>query len=117
MGHLYALLVFIYMCLRVCLFIFNIINTFSQHRYQVFFNTINPSIERLCIAVALLDWSTGLSCSTILAKHRIAIDKTIADKQLEVVSDNITDVHYLPSEKAAQLQIECVFQKKNNVNH
>lgn len=76
-----------------------------QHRYQLFINTLNPSIDRLCTAVALLDWSVGLKCSTILGKHRLAIDKMISFHDLKMDFDSFTHLYYMTSDKAANLNV------------
>lgn len=78
----------------------------TQHRNQLFINTLNPSIDRLCALVSLVDWSVTPLCSTILNKHRAAIDKTVADNRLGTFYDTLTNVYYMPSKEAANLIIK-----------
>lgn len=79
----------------------------TQHRNQLFINTLNPSIDRLCKLVSLVDWSVKPLCCTILNKHRKAIDTNIAENRLETFYDSFElNVYYMPSEKAANLEIK-----------
>lgn len=56
-------------------------------------------------ALSLLDWSKGLKCSSIPARHIEALRSVVKEKQLEVEYDSITNLYYMPAAEASQLTV------------
>ncbi|XP_055838916.1 uncharacterized protein LOC129906945 [Episyrphus balteatus] len=77
-------------------------------RYQLFLNTLNPSNERLRIALSLLDWSGGYKVSSFLERHRPAV-LDVVDTQLHLQKeyDSLTLVYHMPRDEAIQMEIDC----------
>lgn len=62
--------------------------------------------ELLKEALRLLDWSRGLKCSSIPARHIEALRSVIAEKQLPVEYDDVTNLYHMPAADALQLTVE-----------
>ncbi|XP_055918700.1 uncharacterized protein LOC129950806 [Eupeodes corollae] len=76
-------------------------------RYQLFLSTLNPSNERLRIALSLLDWSRGYKVSSFLERHRPAVVSVVESYKLHKEYDSLTLVYHMPRSEAIQMKIDC----------
>ncbi|KAH8271729.1 hypothetical protein KR044_002941, partial [Drosophila immigrans] len=76
-------------------------------RYQLFVGCLNNSIGLVEAALDLIDWSTGLKCSSIPVRHIAALESVVAEKQLKIQYNDVTDLHYMPAAEASQLHVEA----------
>lgn len=67
---------------------------------------LDDAHELLKEALRLLDWSSGLKCSSIPARHIEALRSIVAEKQLPVEYDDETNLYYMPAEEASRLTVE-----------
>ncbi|XP_037710993.1 uncharacterized protein LOC119548003 [Drosophila subpulchrella] len=76
-------------------------------RYQLFLGSLNNTNGLVRRALDLLDWSTGLKCSSIPYRHVDALDNIVESKKLGVVFRDVTDMFYMKAEDALKLRGEA----------
>ncbi|XP_052896513.1 uncharacterized protein LOC128303563 [Anopheles moucheti] len=74
-------------------------------RYQLFAYSLEPSNCVLEKALHLLDWSTGLKVSSLLARHRAPVINVINAKNLEKEYDSETILFYMPKADCDALRV------------
>ncbi|XP_030245214.1 uncharacterized protein LOC115564723 [Drosophila navojoa] len=75
-------------------------------RYQLFIGCLDSGKELLREALHLLDWSSGLKCSSIPFRHIEALEQVVNAKQLRVQYRDLTDLYYMPQKEAAALEAD-----------
>ncbi|XP_017132633.1 uncharacterized protein LOC108149516 [Drosophila elegans] len=75
-------------------------------RYQLFVGGLNNTNGLVQKALDLVDWSTGLKCSSIPYRHIEALNSVIESKALKLVFRSPTDLFYMKAEDALQLRVE-----------
>uniref|UniRef100_A0A6P4EX21 Uncharacterized protein LOC108043437 n=1 Tax=Drosophila rhopaloa TaxID=1041015 RepID=A0A6P4EX21_DRORH len=75
-------------------------------RYQLFVGSLNNSNGLVKKALDLVDWSSGLKCSSIPYRHIDALNSIIEEKKLNLEFTNPTDLFYMKAEDALQLRVE-----------
>ncbi|KAH8419373.1 hypothetical protein KR222_010037 [Zaprionus bogoriensis] len=75
-------------------------------RYQLFVGCLNDAHELLEQALRLLDWSNGMKCSSVPARHIEAVRSVVREKRLAVEYDDPTLLYYMPAAQALQLQVD-----------
>ncbi|XP_034474711.1 uncharacterized protein LOC117781934 [Drosophila innubila] len=75
-------------------------------RYQLFVGCLNNSEALVKKALTLIDWSSGLKCSSIPARHVPDLESVVREKQLEVQYNSITNLYYMTAKEACQLKVE-----------
>ncbi|EDW64939.1 uncharacterized protein [Drosophila virilis] len=75
-------------------------------RYQLFVGCLDNAEELLQQALGLLDWSTGLKCSSIPARHIEALDCVVRAKQLRLEYRDICNMYYMPQNEASELKVD-----------
>lgn len=72
----------------------------------MFLNSLNRNLNRLTIALSLLDWTYGFKISSFMERYRPAVLKVIEEKSLKKEYDSLTISYYLPKTEAKKLKIE-----------
>lgn len=75
-------------------------------RYQLFVGGLNNTNGLVRKALDLVDWSTGLKCSSIPSRHVDALESVVESKKLALVFSDATDLFYLKAEDALKLRVE-----------
>lgn len=71
----------------------------------MFIYTLSESLDRLTVALSLLDWSNGYKVSSFSYKHRPAIEYIVENKKLEKEFDSLTYLYYFPKENAKEIKV------------
>ncbi|XP_017067904.2 uncharacterized protein LOC108105704 [Drosophila eugracilis] len=75
-------------------------------RYQLFVGSLNNTNGLVRKALDLLDWSTGLKCSSVPFRHIDALDSIVESKKLDIVFRDPTDLFYMKAADALKLRVE-----------
>jgi len=67
---------------------------------------LNNSEALVKEALTLIDWSSGLKCSSVPARHISDLESVVKEKQLKVEYNDITNLYYMPAREACQLKVE-----------
>ncbi|XP_039482569.1 uncharacterized protein LOC120445950 isoform X1 [Drosophila santomea] len=75
-------------------------------RYQLFVGCLTNTNGLVRSALDLLDWSTGLKCSSIPSRHIDALDGLVESKGLGLVFRDYTNLYFMKAEDALKLKVE-----------
>ncbi|EDW55610.1 uncharacterized protein LOC6614533 [Drosophila sechellia] len=75
-------------------------------RYQLFVGCLNNTNGLVRKALDLLDWSTGLKCSSIPSRHIGALDSLVESKKLDLVFRDCTNLFFMKADDALKLRVE-----------
>ncbi|KAH8419374.1 hypothetical protein KR222_010038 [Zaprionus bogoriensis] len=76
-------------------------------RYQLFVGCLGDSMEYLEQALQLLDWTSGLLCSTICERYIATVLKVIDDKQLTIGFHHNSNLYALLAYQPGLLPVDC----------
>ncbi|KAM8716711.1 hypothetical protein ACLKA7_003563 [Drosophila subpalustris] len=76
-------------------------------RYQLFVGCLSNSEALVKEALTLIDWSSGLKCSSIPARHIKDLEIVVKEKQLKLQFNDVTNLYYMTRQEASELKVEA----------
>ncbi|EDW64938.1 uncharacterized protein [Drosophila virilis] len=76
-------------------------------RYQLFVGCQGESLDLLAQALHLLDWSSGMLCTSVPDRYIETVLQVMQEKQLVIEFHHLSDIYHIPAKQALQFHVDC----------